>query len=74
MKPIEHWQQAWRLFSVQAAGVAMLFGMLPAGVQSAVMQFLHIKPSWVPFIIGAAFLLARLIAQPPESQKASAQQ
>lgn len=66
MKPklIPNWRRAWRMFSVQVAAVAVAWGAMPPDAQAAVLAAIGIGPERVPAVLGALFLLGRLIDQP----------
>lgn len=61
---IPEWRRAWRMLSVQAAGLAVLFGALPADQQAALLAMLGISPERLPALLGLAVIVARLVDQP----------
>lgn len=64
MKVIENWRQAWKLFSVQIAALAVAFGALPPNVQAAVLAAVGIPAERLPAIVGLLLILSRIVAQP----------
>ena len=64
MKPIPDWKQSWRLLSVQVAGLAVVFGLLPMDQQTAILEWIGIAPERIPAVIGGLFVLARITKQP----------
>lgn len=64
LKPIPNWRQSWRMLSVQVAAAAVAWGSLPPEMQTAVLTALGVGPERVPAVLGALFLLGRLIDQP----------
>lgn len=69
MKLIPNWRRAWRMASVQLAGLAVLFGSLPPDTQASVLDLVGVSPSRVPAILGLLFVAGRLIAQPKASER-----
>lgn len=57
-------RRAWRLLSVQIAGLAVIFGALPVDQQSAILSMLGIGPERIPAVLGLAVIVARLVQQP----------
>lgn len=64
MKLIPNAAQAWRMFSVQIAALAVVFGTLPADQQSAILALIGIGPERIPALLGLGVIVARLISQP----------
>ena len=64
MTLIPNWRQAWRMLSVQIAGIAVLFGALPSDQQAAILSLLGVGPERIPVALGLAVILARVIDQP----------
>lgn len=64
IQAIPNWRRAWRMLSVQVATVAVAWGAMPVDAQTAVLSALGIGPERVPAVLGALFLLGRLIDQP----------
>ena len=64
MKLIPNARRAWRMLSVQAAAVAVVYGALPADQQAAILAFLGVGPERVPALMGLAVIVARLVDQP----------
>ncbi len=58
------WRRAWRWLSVQVAAVATVYGLLPIDQQRAILELLHVPAERITAVIGLAFLVARLLAQP----------
>lgn len=65
---IPNWRRAWRMVSVQIAAIAVVFGTLPQDAQAAVLDLVGVPASRVPAIIGALFMVGRLISQPKASE------
>ncbi len=61
---IPNWRHAWRLLTVQVAGLAVIFGALPVEQQSAILTLLGIGPERIPAVLGIAVIVARLVKQP----------
>jgi hypothetical protein len=55
------------MWSVRAAGLCTIFGLLPADQQAAVLDVLHVPANRVPAAMGVVFIVARLWAQQPTS-------
>jgi hypothetical protein len=68
MTLIPNWRRAWRMASVQIAGVAVVFGSLPPAAQAAVLDLVGVPASRVPAILGLLFLAGRMVAQPKASE------
>ena len=68
MKLIPEARRAWRMLSVQVAGAAVLFGVLPVDQQAAILSLVGIGPERIPALLGLAVIAARLIQQqnPPQ--------
>ena len=64
MKLIPNAGQAWRMLSVQVAGLAVIFGSLPPDQQAAILQWLGLAPERIPAVLGALFIASRLVSQP----------
>jgi hypothetical protein len=64
MQLIPQWRRAWRMLSVQAGALAVLWVALPADTQAAVLDLLGIDARHLPGIVGLAVIVGRLIAQP----------
>lgn len=63
MRLIDNAKQAWKLFSVQVAGVAVAWAMLPSEQQEAILSIVGISQERVTAVIGVLFILARIIKQ-----------
>lgn len=63
MKLIPEASRAWRLLSVQIAGLAVIFGALPVDQQSAILALVGVGPERIPAFLGLAFIVARLVKQ-----------
>lgn len=48
---------------MQIATGAVLFGTLPADQQLAILAAVGLRPDQLPLVIGAAFMLGRLLQQ-----------
>lgn len=55
---------AWRFASVRLALAAVAWGLLPADTQAAVLDLVGVPPDKVPAIIGALFIVGRLVQRP----------
>ena len=64
MKLIPHWRRAWRMASVQLAALAVGWGLLPPDTQAAMLAAIGVPAERVPAVLGAIFLLLRLVDQP----------
>jgi hypothetical protein len=64
MRLIPNARRSWRMASVQVAGLAVIFGTLPPDQQAAVLAWLGFGPERIPAVIGALFIITRLIDQP----------
>lgn len=69
MKLIDNAKQAWKLFSVQIAGLAVVWAMLPLDQQAAALGLVGLAPERASAVLGVMFLVARLIKQTPEEPK-----
>ena len=61
---ISEWKRLHRMASVQIASLCAIFGLLPVDQQAALLSMLHIPQERLPAVMGLAFILARLWAQP----------
>jgi hypothetical protein len=67
MKLIPEARNAWRFLSMQVATVAIVFGTLPADTQAAMLDAIGVPANRVPVVLGALFMLARLVSfRPPQ--------
>jgi hypothetical protein len=64
MKLIPNWRRAWRMASVQIATLAVGWGLLPPDAQAAMLAAIGVPAERVPAVLGAIFLLLRLVDQP----------
>ena len=64
MKLIPEWRRAWRMLSVQVAGLAVVWGALPADQQAAILALVGVGPERIPALLGLAVIVGRLIDQP----------
>lgn len=64
MKLIPNWRKAWRMASVQIAVLAVAWGSLPPDAQAAMLQAVGVPAERIPAVLGALFLVLRLIDQP----------
>ena len=67
MKLIPEARNAWRLLTVQVAGLAVIFGALPVDQQSAILSLVGIGPERIPAVLGLAVIVARLWKQTPDA-------
>ena len=68
MKLIPNWRRAWRMASVQIATVALGWGLLPPDAQAAMLTAVGVPAERIPALLGALFLVLRLIDQPKVRQ------
>lgn len=68
MKLIPNWRRAWRMASVQVAALAIGFGMLPPDLQVAMLSAIGVSQDRIPSVLGAVFLMLRMIDQPKARQ------
>ena len=61
---VDDWRKLHRAASVQLASLCAIFGLLPADQQAALLSLLHIPPERLPAVMGLAFIIARVWAQP----------
>jgi hypothetical protein len=61
---ISEWKRLHRMASVQLASLCAVFGLLPVDQQTALLDLLHIPAGRLPAVMGLAFIVARLWAQP----------
>lgn len=64
VRPIPQWRRAWRMLSVQAAALAVGWGLLPADAQAAILDLVGVPANRVPAVLGLMMLLGRLVDQP----------
>lgn len=64
MRLIPNAGKAWRMLSVQIAAGAVIFGSLPPDQQTAILQWLGLAPERIPAVLGALFIVTRLVQQP----------
>ena len=64
LRPIPNWRRAWRMASVQLAAGALAWGLLPPETQASILLAAGVPAERVPAVLGALFLLLRLIDQP----------
>lgn len=55
--------RAWRFLSVQVAAVGVAFGLLPADIQAAMLDWVGVPASRIPAVLGVMMILGRLKAQ-----------
>ena len=64
MSLIPNWRAAWRLFSIQAAALLVLWASLPADQQSAILSLIPwISADKVPGVLGVLVIVGRLVKQ-----------
>lgn len=66
MKPrlIPNWRRSWRMASVQVATLALGWGLLPPDTQAQMLAAVGVPAERIPAVLGALFLMLRLIDQP----------
>ena len=69
MKPrlIPNWKRAWRMATVRIAMLAVGWGLLPPESQAAMLDAIGVPAERIPAVLGAIFLVFRLIDQPKVS-------
>lgn len=70
MRLIENWRRAWRMASVQLAGVIVAWSSLPPEAQAAAVGVIGVPAERVPGILAVLLIAARLIDQPKTRGKA----
>lgn len=68
MKMIPEARQAWRMLSVQAASLIVVWSATPEPVQAAVLGLLGVPSSAITGILGLGVIAGRLIDQPKVRQ------
>lgn len=68
MRLIDQWRRAHKLWSTRIAALAVTFGLLPPDQQTAILDAVHIPANRIPAVVGALFLVSRLVAQPKVNQ------
>lgn len=63
---VSDWRDSWKWLSVRLAAAAFVFGLLPPDQQAAILDWLGIAPERIPAVIGAAFMVGRLLQQKQE--------
>jgi hypothetical protein len=61
---IPNWRRAWRMFSVQASALTLVWLALPEEKQAAIVALAGIPPDAVPGTLVALAILGRIVAQP----------
>ncbi len=64
MKLIPNWRRAWRMATVRIAMLAVGWGLLPPESQAAMLDAIGVPAERIPAVLGAIFLVFRLIDQP----------
>jgi hypothetical protein len=64
MKLIPNWKRAWRMATVRIAMLAVGWGLLPPESQAAMLDAIGVPAERIPAVLGAMFLVFRLIDQP----------
>ena len=64
MPVIDNVNKAYRMITMQIATGAVVFGLLPEAEQLSILALLHIPQSYVPAVLGIAFMWGRLVKQP----------
>lgn len=67
MKLIPNWRRAWRMATVRIAMLAVGWGLLPPESQAAMLDAIGVPAERIPAVLGAIFLVFRLIDQPKVS-------
>lgn len=76
MKPtlIPDWRRALSFWSVRIAALGVVWGSLPVDTQTAMLAAVGVDPLRIPAILGALFIVFRLIAQPEPPEPGVEQQ
>lgn len=61
---VTEWRRLHRMASVQLASLCAVFGLLPVDQQGAILAMLGLPAERLPAVMGLAFIVARLWAQP----------
>jgi hypothetical protein len=61
---IPNWRRSLNFWSVRIAALGVVWGSLPVETQTAMLAAIGIEPTRVPAILGALFIVFRLVAQP----------
>ena len=61
---ISEWRRLHRMATGWVASVCVVFGLLPVDQQAALLSLLHVPAERLPAVMGLAFIVARLWAQP----------
>ena len=61
---ITDWKRSVNFWSVRVAAIGVAWGALPIDTQTAMLAAVGIEPTRVPAILGLAFIVFRLVAQP----------
>ncbi len=57
-------KKAYKMFSVQIAMLAIIWGSMPIEWQAGILEWFGVSPERMPAAFGIAFIISRLIAQP----------
>lgn len=68
MRLIPNYRRAWRMASVQIAGLIAAWAVLPPEAQAAAVSLIGVPPDKVPGILAVLLIVARLIDQPKVSK------
>lgn len=60
---VDDWKKSWRWLSMQIGAACVLYGTLPEAQQVAILAAVGLRPDQLPLVIGAAFMLGRLLQQ-----------
>lgn len=60
---VSDWKRSWRWLSMQIGAVCVLYGQLSPDQQLATLQTVGLRPDQLPAVIGAAFMVGRLLQQ-----------
>lgn len=64
MKLVQDARQAWRMWSVQAAALLVVWGSLPLDLQTAIVSAIGVPAERVSAVLGLLVIVGRLIQQP----------
>lgn len=64
MKLVDNARHAWKMASVRVASLGVIWGSLSEATQTSILTWIGVPQSAVPAVLGLAFVVARLVAQP----------
>lgn len=64
MRLIPEWRRAWRMLSVQAASLILVWVALPVETQTAILVWSGVRTESITAALGLLVILGRLVDQP----------